>query len=163
MKYLTLTNGMQAMVDDEDYERVAVINWTYLIGKGYASGRVNHVNTMLHRFILDIHPGDPIQIDHRNGIKLDCQKHNLRQCNNSQNAMNRKITINSSRYKGVYWKANRWAAQIGFMGKKFYLGRYKSETDAALAYNEAALKLFGEFANLNLVRGSTRPGRDQRV
>lgn len=36
-------------------------------------------------------------------------------------------------------------------GKKTYLGLYDSETEAAQAYNRAALKHFGEFANINIL------------
>ena len=36
-------------------------------------------------------------------------------------------------------------------GKAKFLGYFTSETEAALAYNEAAKELFGGYANLNKI------------
>ena len=59
----------------------------------------------------------------------------------------------SSKYKGVCWhkKAQKWMAHIKLNGKLRYLGLFVQEQDAAEAYNEAATKLFGVFANLNIL------------
>ena len=41
------------------------------------------------------------------------------------------------------------------MNKKLnHLGYFKSSMDAAKAYNKAAIKLFGEYANLNILSGN---------
>jgi hypothetical protein len=42
-----------------------------------------------------------------------------------------------------------WKAEISPNGKRLYLGIFKSETDAARAYDAAAAKEFGDFARLN--------------
>lgn len=57
----------------------------------------------------------------------------------------------SSRFKGVSWdkRKKRWRAQISFEGKIQNLGGFLVEEDAARAYNEKALALFGEFAHEN--------------
>ena len=59
----------------------------------------------------------------------------------------------SSKYIGVYWhKRNKWwECALKFHGKKIYLGGFKDENDAARAYNEGALKYFGEDAILNII------------
>ena len=36
-------------------------------------------------------------------------------------------------------------------GKRKHLGNFTDETEAARAYNEAAIKHVGEYANLNLI------------
>ncbi len=55
----------------------------------------------------------------------------------------------SSRYKGVS-KSSRlggFMAGISYQGRGINLGHFKNEMDAALAYNEAAKKIFGNFAH----------------
>lgn len=44
---------------------------------------------------------------------------------------------------------DRWIAQIKCNYKSIHLGRFNNKVDAAKAYNEAAIKYFGEFARLN--------------
>jgi hypothetical protein len=59
----------------------------------------------------------------------------------------------SSKYKGVGFRkaTGRWCASITRERKKYHLGFYEKEKDAALAYNEAAVKLYGEHATLNVI------------
>ena len=54
----------------------------------------------------------------------------------------------TSMYKGV-WKETAWRAGIKHDAKTIHLGSFKTEEEAARAYNEKALELFGEFAKLN--------------
>jgi hypothetical protein len=37
------------------------------------------------------------------------------------------------------------------MGFRYYLGLFKTEIDAALAYNKKALELYGDNAKLNII------------
>ena len=50
----------------------------------------------------------------------------------------------SSRYRGVYWDNNKqlWRAGIGHQGKQHFLGYFKEQNDAAVAY-DAAATMFG--------------------
>jgi hypothetical protein len=96
-------------------------------------------------------------IDHINGDGLDNRRANLRQATTSQNMANRRKqqTFNgkpvSSQYLGVTWdKTNKaWRAQVKCDGKRYRLGLFKREVDAALAYDRQKRELFGEFARLN--------------
>ena len=67
--------------------------------------------------------------------------------------MNMRAKTGSSRYKGVSWHkgAKKWHSQIVKNGISIYLGLFTNELKAALAYNEKAVELFGDFAYLNKV------------
>ncbi len=85
---------------------------------------------------------------------LDNQRHNLRAVTRTQNECNKPARKNkSSKYKGVTWlkTLKKWQAKIKIGGTKISLGYFPldQEIQAALAYNEAALKYHGQFAHLN--------------
>ena len=103
----------------------------------------------LHRLILDAY--DPkIQVDHINGKINDNRKSNLRFATIQQNITNRdKPLTNTSGYKGVFKRGDKYQASIGVNGSKIYLGIYNNPEDAALAYNKACIEYFGEFGKVN--------------
>lgn len=91
-------------------------------------------------------------VDHINLNGLDNRRGNLRLCTDGQNKANGRIRRdNTSGYRGVYWNAsaNKWQAYISVNSKRLYLGVFSDPWDAAVAYNDAALKHFGEFARIN--------------
>ena len=158
-----INSGMFAIVDDEDYELVSKFRW-HLKQKGgryyarckmfmgYLSGKSIGCSMYLHRLIL--RPPKNKQIDHHNHNCLDCRKTNLRVCTNGQNKQNSRSCINSSsKYKGISWnkRNKKWVAAIKNNGKTINLGSFVDEQMAALAYNEAAQKYFGEYAYLNII------------
>jgi hypothetical protein len=53
----------------------------------------------------------------------------------------------SSNYKGVY--RTKWKAYINTESGRINLGSFDTELGAAKAYDAAAKKHFGKFANLN--------------
>ena len=160
MKKIPLNHGKFAMVDDEDFERVAQFRWQYRKTKSGAEyvirkQKINgvYVNIHLHRFVL---PHDFQDTDHIDGNGLNNQKFNLRPCTRSQNKMNQhSIRLHSSRFKGVHFKksSNIWGASIRARGKLKHLGYTEDESDAAKLYDVAANKLFGEFARTNKMLG----------
>lgn len=161
MKKIELTKGFFALVDDEDIELVANYSWRVIptrntmYAKAYVrgSGRKNPQQVFMHRLIMNAPKG--IEVDHINGNGLDNRKENMRLCSHAQNIQNQRNTScrGSSSYRGVSWskKDKRWVAQICKDYSNEVLGYFKNEKEAALAYNEAALKYFGEFARLNEV------------
>ncbi len=125
---------------------------------GYWVVRVNGQDYYVHRILYLLRNGkDPgnFEVDHavNDGNK---NNHNyLRLADRSQNAANSKKkkykTQTQSKWKGVYKKRGKWAAQAWADGKKYHLGCFDAEQEAALAYNTFAQERFGVYAVLNIV------------
>ena len=113
-----------------------------------------HLTTeFLHRALIT--PAKGFQVDHINGDKLDNRRKNLRVVTLKQNVMNRPVERDTeSGYKGVS-RANKggstWRARIYAEDKRIHLGTFKTKEEAALSYNDAAIRYFGEYAWLNKV------------
>ena len=107
---------------------------------------------LLHRLLLK-EDNPKISIDHCNGDTLNNKKFNLRKCSNRDNIRNQKIHKNNkSGYKGVCWikDRNKWKASINIEKyKNKHIGYFKDKIEAAIAYNNKAKEVFGEFARLN--------------
>ena len=157
MKEIQLTQGKIALVDDADFERVNAYKWCY--ANGYAAtrskdGKRGGKNIYMHSFITGV-----VDTDHIDFNGLNNQRHNLRAATRSQQQMHRRVW-GQRKYKGVYlsspqWgkmRAKPWFSQIQIEGKQIHLGYFLTEEEGAIAYNEAAIKLFGEFAVLNNIQ-----------
>ena len=112
----------------------------------------------LHRLVADAfldNPNNHQFVDHIDRDRLHNDVTNLRWCSRSQNGMNRtkQSKPSSSNYKGVSWKTpnNKWCANIRVDGKLKHIGLFDSEVQAAVAYNNAAIQYFAEFACLNVI------------
>lgn len=151
-KFIPLTQGQFAIVDADDYEGLAVHKWCLGGKKGqYYAQRKEHARIVLmHREIIDVPAG--MVCDHINHNRLDNRKCNLRSCTYSQNAQNSLPGEHgTSRYKGVcrYKATRKWMAYIGYQNRVIHIGYFDDEEEAAIAYDDMAIKLFGEFACLN--------------
>jgi hypothetical protein len=155
VSYILMKNGV-ATIDTEDVVRVRGYTWNnYITGvcsainKNGKKGRI-----YLSRLILFGNKYNEIKFltDHINHILLDNRKCNLRPASYSQNGRNRVSNKNSSSiFKGVHWskKDNKWKASIKLFGKQTHLGYFSLEEEAAKAYDQAAIGLYGEFAKTN--------------
>ena len=151
-RIIPLTQGKFAIVDAEDYERLSRHKWCAAKSNGrfYAQRTENGRTIKMHREIMNPPPG--MVCDHKNHNTLDNRKSNLRICTVSQNQQNRlPSTGGTSQYKGVAWNEGhqKWAAQIQHNRRQIHIGYYDYEADAAIAYDDMAVELFGEFACLN--------------
>lgn len=162
MKTINLTQGRYAMVDDQDYEWLSQFRWhaAECPNKGisslwyaYRHAGQNRPKLSMHRAIANRcgFPSDK-DCDHKDGNGLNNQRDNLRPCTNGQNNGNRRKESGcSSSFKGVYWRKERqqWISRLRRNKQSYFLGCFKSEIDAAKAYDSAAIIHFGEFALLN--------------
>lgn len=151
MKKLLLNDNVTyCLVDNEDYEYLSQWTWR-LNSSGYVSRNRNNKMHFMHRELMH-YPEKGLTVDHKNRNKLDNQKSNLRVTSKSENAINKAPNRNNtSGIKGVYWDAdrNKWNAQIANKNKVKHLGVFKTKLEAAVAYNNEAIKLYGSFAYLN--------------
>jgi hypothetical protein len=160
MKEIPLTQGKVALVDDDKYDELMQYKWYVMFekksGNWYAARKITLPNgrrrhLYMHTAIVNPSPG--YMIDHIiSGDTLNNQDNNLRSCTCSQNQANRGKTIkNTSGAKGVTFskKIGKYKAAIGFNGRLIHLGYYVNLSDAAKAYDEAAVKYYGEFAYTN--------------
>lgn len=154
MAYIKLSQGLLALIDDEDEEKVLTKKWCAQYAKSikgfyavrnYKDKNGKQCQLKLHRFIMGATKGEVV--DHINHNALDNRKSNLRLCSSSQNQMNkRKAEGKSSMYKGVTKHKNgKWQVYIC----KKYIGTFADETEAALAYNKAATKMFLDYKHIN--------------
>lgn len=157
MKYISLTKGYIAIVDDEDFDFVNQWKWSTIDSsptgvcyaeRGYTdkeSGKIKHIS--MHRLIMDMIDSE-LTVDHIDGNGLNNQRKNLRPATKQQQAINRPLrSDNKSGHKGVYWfkSCNKWRAQIKVDGKRKSLGLYEDIEDAIKAYETAAELYYGEW------------------
>ena len=150
MAVIPLTRGMEAIVDDEDFE--CLNQWKWHVMKGRTTYYVTrdirrkikprHIDTpamiFMHRLIMDV-PQDK-QIDHKNHNGLDNRKNNLRICTRSQNLRNKingwgkysKFLCVSKIVTGK--RKKRWVADITIENKLKRIGYFYTEIEASKAF-----------------------------
>lgn len=158
MKEIQVKGGHVTQVDNDIYERLGAWRWwTVRSGKLlYVRGwnRETCKRVLMHRLILGIENSPKDFGDHKDGNTFNNLRSNLRVASKQQNAHNRKSrTDTSSHHKGVSFDKSKrnWRAQIYVGGKTIYIGIFVEERLAAEAYNQAAIKYFGEYARPNKI------------
>lgn len=153
-----LTRGQWAKVSLEDLPRVLEHKW-FCVGDGsranpyIARAKIKGKAVPMSRFILGVTDTEVIA-DHRDWNTLNNQRSNLREVSKIQSSQyrrgwKRKGSNGGSEYKGVYGKEGRWRAVIKHEGKPIHLGYFKTEIEAAKAYDAAVEKYHGEYAAKN--------------
>lgn len=154
------THGRQEiLLDDTDLELISKYKWhVSKLGKRlYAvttirifPGRNGQRSLKMHTLIT----GNKIKIiDHIDLNGLNNQKKNLRDGSGSINNLNREMNYNPNGYKGVTFlkkcRLNPYQSRIVVNYKIIYLGAFPTALDAALAYDNAAKKYWGDLARTN--------------
>ena len=143
-------NGTYFFFDKEDYEKIKEYCWWY-------DGRYVIAHTLLrdnyttdiirmHRVVMDIDDREDINVDHKNLIRYDCRKINLRVATDIENSQNKDYSyMSSTGVVGVRKEKDKWLASITVNKENIRLGLYENFDDAVNARKEAEIKLFGEF------------------
>ena len=144
------------IIDIEDVDRIKNYKWSLSRNNGKPSkvttAQSRKKRISIQHVILGVVPSRKAIIDHIDNNPLNNRKGNLRLCTNTENCRNaRRGKNNTSGYKGVKNRGDRWGARIMVDRKEIWLGTFGSKEEAAGAYNVAAIKHFGEFANLNII------------
>jgi hypothetical protein len=125
-----------ALLDDED-AAIAEKRW-YLAAGGYAfrnqgpAGASRRV--YMHREVMGVLDDPDVEVDHRNRVRVDNRRENLRLVTRQQQHQNTSSHRGStSRHRGVSWDGKRrnWRAYAMVAGKQHWLGRYPTEEEAA--------------------------------
>lgn len=133
-----------------DYDELIKHNWYIL--ENYVVGNVNGKTTTMHRYVksklekIQIPKHD--LIDHIKSDTFDNRRSMLRIATFSQNSNNKRKRSNvSSKYYGVQKNRNGFQIIVTLNGIHKYVGRYKDEKEAAIAYDVYMLSL-PNFENL---------------
>ena len=174
--YLEASNSDRyALVDDKDYTQISKYKW--YLRQGYAvtleyvlgSGRKHQKTrcTAMHRMVLGAVKGQIV--DHKNRMRLDNQRCNLRFVTTRENAWNK---TNETSCVGVTKdkRSGSYTARLG----NLLIGTYVTQREAIVARDKKCLDTRGEFAVLNLekdeiikssvpkplkLKGATRPSK----
>lgn len=158
--FIPLPNRRYTLVDEDKMEELEALPWR-AEPRGYVKASIGEggKNVFLHRFLTCCPPD--LEVDHRNRKKHDNRSENLRVCTTRQNAGNATLSKRkdkTSQYKGVSKRLRdlegdkHWHARGVKSYRSILIGRFKTEIEAALAYNKWAIETFGEFACINEIK-----------
>jgi hypothetical protein len=147
-----LTRGYVTRIYEADRVFTDGHRWTAAIEPDrrtvYAFGKIDGKATYLHSLLAP----DWDLVDHADGDGLNNCRYNLRDGSGFRNNANKRmLRSNTSGYKGVGWneRKGKWVARIGVNRKPIHLGYFSTPEEAAHAYDEAAIRYFGEYAMTN--------------
>lgn len=156
MQLIKLTQGMFAQVDDEDFEELNKYRWYahreantyYAIKSGARTNGGRQVAVKMHRAIFNVAPS--VGIDHEDGNRLNNQRNNLKTSTCLEKQRNR-ISANRIKRLGIKRayldkRCGRFLACVMVDKKNIHLGCFFCLEKARLAYRDAEIKYFGEFA-----------------
>jgi hypothetical protein len=153
-RWVHLTKGKFALVDEDDFDRVSEHSWCVTEGKktSYAKTYLRQNNgrqsSKLHHYILSV-TDVKIRIDHINMNGLDCRRSNLRVTDGSKNMANT-LAHSKSGYKGVATtRGGKFVATIRMDHQGYHLGVFDVAEDAARAYDAKARELHGSNGRFN--------------
>lgn len=155
-----LSRGYVTIVSPEDASHLVDQSWHAMITRGghvYArrSGKKTAripETLLLHRVILS--PLAGMVADHASRNTLDNTRDNLRVASREENNRNR-IGNRKGHFKGVSLDPRSGLFSARIAGR--FIGSFATASDAAHAYDAAAIEAWGEFARPNFLPSSAVP------
>ena len=144
-------NGTHFFFDKEDYEKIKNYCWwydgRYVCAHTLKNDEYTTAIIRLHRLVMDISDREDIDVDHKNLVRYDCRKINLRKATTSENSRNKDYSYmaSSSGIVGVKPENSKWSAYITIKKEHIRLGLFDTIEEAAEARLEAEIKYYGEF------------------
>ena len=120
-----------------------------MTGERRPSGSYVYEEDYLHRWIMKALKGKVVLFVDND--RLNLQRENLLVCDRAISI--RHTGGRKGRFKGVHFnkKQMKWVAQITLNYKCYSLGGFDTEEHAASAYNQAAVRLYGDQAYINIM------------
>ena len=140
MKIIKLTNGKDALVDDDMYEQLK--NYTWFEMQGHAATKIHYEIYMMHRMVKHVMDSS-LDVHHIDENKLNNQAVNLLTLTKTQHGHYKK-GFGKSPYRGVSQikKTGRWQARARVTGVTYkHIGCFITQEQAAKAYDEFVYKL----------------------
>lgn len=153
VKKINLPRGVKATVDADVYPQISQHRWCQ-----HSSGHVFRWTRSpegklkplyLHKFIAQTKPGEIVKILDDNPLNL--RRSNLMKCTKSELSHMNSGHVSNSKSYGVFWDENKkkFTTSITYQKKSKYIGAFKKERDAALAYDYYSRLFYKDKARLN--------------
>ncbi|THH40069.1 Pathogenesis-related transcriptional factor and ERF protein [Neolewinella litorea] len=124
--------------------------------KGYRTVTLYLHKLVAERYLGHKRVGERKLVGSLNGNKLDCRLENLEYRSRSVASRKRRSSSKIG-YTGVYKENNRYRAVISVNRRSVHIGMFSTAEEAALAYNEKSLELYGKLGKINEVRTGHLP------
>ena len=143
-------NGTHFFFDKEDYDKIKNYCWwydgRYVIAHTLKNDDYTTDIIRLHRVVMGVEDREDINVDHKNLVRYDCRKVNLRRATDTENARNKDFSyMSSTGVPGVVKQGNKWKASIKGENGNINLGLFDTFSEAISVRKDAEDKIFGEF------------------
>ena len=128
--------------------------------KGYRTETIYLHKLVAERYLSHKRTGDRKLVGSLNGDKLDCRLENLEYRSRSVASRKRRSSSKIG-YTGVYKENNRYRAVISVNRRSVHIGMFSTAEEAAMAYNQKSLELYGKLGKINEIRTRNFPLADR--